>query len=282
MPERDYDDDRPRRRRDDDYDDRPRRRRDDEDDEDDRPRRPQKKGSSTGLIIGIVVGLLLLCGVGGVVLMFPAVSKVRSAAARAKDSNNLKQIGLGAHSLNDSTMVLTEGPYHRDSATGRVNTNLSYRVALLPYIEQDPLYRQFRTDEGWDSLSNRRLADTRVATFQSPIDPPETTTTRYRGFEGTGTMFEPGTKVTISRVMDGTSNTILFVTADDGVVWSKPDELRYTPGGPLPTIGKKAFPGGTNVLMADGSVRFLKADTPEPVLRGLITRNGAEPIPLDW
>lgn len=308
MAERDYDDDddRPRRRRrrddDDDEDDRPRRRRRDDDDDaraedDDRPRRrrredddeeefdrprKKKKGSNLLLILGIVFGVMLLCGGGLAILLLPAVSKVREAANRANDANNLKQISLGVFNYEATVNEMSTGPYYKDPSTQQINQNLSYRVGLLPYLEYDNVYRQFKTNESWDSANNRPLSSQKIMPFQCKLDDPSVTTTRYRSFVGKGTMFEPGVTVRLSNVVDGTSNTIMFVTADEGVVWSKVDELPYSPNGPLPSFGKKAFPNGTNVAMADGSVRFLKNTTPEPVVRGLITRNGGETIPFDW
>src|SRR5688500_19240193 len=77
-------------------------------------------------IIAILIGLLL-----------PAVQKVREAAARAKCQNNLKQIGIAAHSYHDVRGRLPEAYI---AATG-----LSWHVNILPYIEQDTLYRLFDT-----------------------------------------------------------------------------------------------------------------------------------------
>src|SRR4051794_32667612 len=72
---------------------------------------------------------------------------------------------------------------------------LSWRVAILPFIEQDDLYKQFRLDEPWDSPHNRRLLP-KMPKLYAPFDGSRTTqphTTFYQVFVGKGTAFE-GTK----------------------------------------------------------------------------------------
>src|SRR5216683_5443875 len=76
-------------------------------------------------IIGVLIGLLL-----------PAVQKVREAAARIQCANNLKQFGLAIHNYHDSYQKLPPAALGGDG-------EVSWAVLLLPYIEQDPLYRQW-------------------------------------------------------------------------------------------------------------------------------------------
>ena len=158
MPESD-DDDRPRRpRRDrDDDGDRPRRRDCDDDDDDDRPRRRREgSGGSSGVMIAAIVGGVLLVGcivvVALVAPLLPAVTKVRESASRMKDQNNMKQLSLGMQSYNDTHGKLPPA-----------QEKVSWRVYLLPYIEQESLYKQFKINEDWDMPAT---SDTRASRFR--------------------------------------------------------------------------------------------------------------------
>src|SRR5881275_961349 len=75
-------------------------------------------------IIGILIGLLL-----------PAVQKVREAANRMRCANNLKQLGLGLHNFH--------GAYGAFPKAGKLSNELSWHVFILPFMEQEALYRQF-------------------------------------------------------------------------------------------------------------------------------------------
>ena len=153
---------------------RPRRRAEPNDDyESDRPRRSPRKAGGGSSIIWIVLGvvallLILLCGGGGALVYFAmrgAVTSVQSAAERANSSNNLKQIGLGMHNYHDQNNKLP--PPYLKTKDGK--PGLSWRV-ILPYIEQDFLYRQFKLDEPWDSPKNLALLNQMPQTYASRPD----------------------------------------------------------------------------------------------------------------
>jgi prepilin-type processing-associated H-X9-DG protein len=321
--DREDEDDRPRRRdrdnrddRDDD-DDRPRRRRY-EDEDDDRPRR---RGSgaeaSNGLAVaGLILGLLSFCtcltaipgaicsaialgkptgrgmAVAGLVLSilgalvsagaaYFAFTKVRTAGTRMVDSNNLKQIGLAMHSVHNRTEGMSQ--YAQDKFAN-VQTGSSFRVGLLPFVEQENLYRRFDLTQPWDSPANRSLSNTPLPVYTSPYDMQEpSTNTPYRVFVGGGAMFnEDGKPIPLTRITDGTSNTIMLVHAVEYVPWAEPRELRYSANSPVPRIGHPALVGGSNVLMADGSVRFIREGISDRTMRALITRAGGEIITDDF
>jgi hypothetical protein len=245
-------------------------------------------GSDLAVSVALPKELTVLAGGGGAVLiglLLPAVQKVRDAAGRTQSANNLKQIALAVHNYEATFGHL---PSDIKDKTGK--PILSWRVAILPFIEQQQVYQQFKLDEPWDSPNNKKWSQVRIPTFMTPADSPVAVAadsygmTNYLGVSGPGTIFDPKGKIRIVDIADGTSNTILAVETLDAVPWAKPGDLVYDPAKPLPKI-TPAWPGDmTNVAMGDGSVRAINVKRiPEKTLRALFTRAGGEVIdPKDW
>jgi hypothetical protein len=164
---------------------------------------------------------------------------------------------------------------------------LSWRVAILPFIEQQELYNEFKLDEPWDSEHNKPLIARMPETFSIPASKAEPGKTYYRGFSGEHTFFDPSVPegVRLESVVDGTSNTLGVVEAKSAVLWTKPDEeLPFDAAkdpAPLIELLGGHFPGGFNAVMLDGAVRFIKASLNPIVLKALITRDGGEVISAD-
>ena len=160
---------------------------------------------------------------------------------------------------------------------------LSWRVLLLPFIEEGELFRQFKLDEPWDSPHNIRLLPKMPRTY-FPFDgssPPEPNTTFYQVFVGKGTAFEgrEGLKLK-DDFPNGTSITFLIVEAGSAVPWTKPEDIAYDERMPLPKLGG-LFKGSFRAALVDGSVRYVLDETKESTLRTVIVRNGEKPG-NDW
>jgi hypothetical protein len=207
--------------------------------------------------------------------LIEAVAKVRDAAARMQSMNNLKQIALAFHNYMDTTGAF---PVNVHDKNGK--PMLSWRVMILPYIEQDNLYKQFHLDEPWDSEHNKKLIDQMPPVFLIPGDDAKKKMTRYVGFNGKGALFEGATGKKITDIKDGTSNTIMVVEAAKGVIWTKPDDLPFGDGKLVPLVANPKK-GGFNAALCDGSVRFFKNTIKEDSLRALITIDGGEVLPAD-
>jgi hypothetical protein len=201
--------------------------------------------------------------------------RVQLAAARMKSSNNLKQLGLAFHNYADDRGTVPADITDKDG-----KPLLSWRVRLLPYIEQEALYKQFKLDEPWDSPTNKALLEKMPKTLESPrVKVKKAGYTVYQGFAGPGTPFEAGKALRFpADITDGTSNTIFTAEASTAVPWTKPADLPFDPKADLPDLGK-AYDGMPLFGLLDGSVRVIKTSTIDPaVLKALITRSGGEVI----
>ncbi len=216
-----------------------------------------------------------------ILVVLPAVQNVRVAAARMKVSNDLWQIGIAIHKYLDANG-------HLPSANGPTRPNgpaVSWRVRLLPYIQEQQLYDEYRQDEPWYSDHNRKLIERMPKAYRhvSAVGaPPGHTHFRVfvtpRTVRGPSAVFRDGMPgPSITSITDGSSNTILVVESREPVPWTKPDELEYAANRPLPKIGGH-FRNVTYALMADGSVQALPYDLPEATVRALITADGGEVI----
>jgi len=205
-----------------------------------------------------------------------AVQKTRVAAKRTVSQNNLKQIALAMHNYHD-TFGFFPPQALKDKKDKNGKPLLSWRVAILPFIEQDALYRQFKLDEPWDSEHNKKLLE-QMPKIYTPVNAKtgEKYETFYQVFAGKGTVFEPGEKITFASITDGTSNTIMIVEGDEPVPWTKPEDLPFDLEKPLPKLGGE-FPDVINAAFCDGSVHTIeKKKIDDKVLRWLILRNSGQ------
>jgi hypothetical protein len=221
--------------------------------------------NSYGAGMPILVGLLV-----------PAVQKVRESATSLQDANNLKQLALAMHEHHDNYKKFPP-PAICDKAGKPL---LSWRVAILPFIEENELYKQFKLDEPWDSDHNKKLIARMPPPFRLMSAQPEgSTDTHFRVFVGpngapSALFRNPMTGTSIRAITDGTSRTIMIAAADDAVPWTKPDELKYDPQQPLPKL--KLLRRGYLVGLCDGSVWRVPETVTERQLRAAITRDGGE------
>jgi len=242
---------------------------------------------STGVVIFIVIvaglGVMMVCGGVLVALLLPAVQAAREAARRTSCGNNLKQIGLAMHNYHDTYKTFPPA-FIADKDGEPIR---SWRVLILPFLEQGPMHQRYDFNEPWDAPENQFAVSTALPAYACPSDPGRTATptdTSYLVLTGPGTIFEEGKNPNIRNIMDGTSNTIMAVEIrGSGINWCEPKDLdiadfvaMFGPNG----TGSQAspHPGGLNVLMADGSVRFLSFNTDAEMAEALATCNGGEKV----
>jgi hypothetical protein len=233
----------------------------------------------------LFVAAAILCLVGCIAFL-PCLQTVRDGEGWQWSASHLRQIGLALHSYHSVYGQLPPAVKH-----GKDGRPLySWRVLLLPFLEQQPLFRQFNLDEPWDSPHNKPLLEKIPKCYTLGVGGYGVAgMTSYQVFIGPGTTFERD-GLTWDDFPDGLPNTLLVVEAANPVPWTKPADLAYIPDKPLPALGgffhkpiyfwcyEIGSRDGFTACFADGKVRFIRADTDERTLRGLITRNGGEQV----
>ena len=207
----------------------------------------------------------------------PRVVGIRATAEQTRASNDLKQIGIAVHSYHD---VNAFPPADITDKNGKAV--LSWRVHLLPFLEQDDLYKQFKLDEPWDSDHNKKLLDKIPPTFAGRVRGPKADgKTAYLRPSGKGTAFVAGKKLTFAGITDGTSNTIMAVEAEDAaaVEWTKPADLPFDPKTPAKGLARPA--GRFLALMFDASVRVVQSDLSAEQLARAFDPADGQPVNLD-
>jgi len=203
-----------------------------------------------------------------------AVQKVRNSAGRMSSVNNLKQLALAMFNYESVNGHFPAAAVYDKSG----KPLLSWRVLVLPYIEQDALYKEFHLDEPWDSDHNKKLLDKMPPLFGGTDETArKNNETHYQTFVGKGAIFDGKKGKKIADITDGLSNTIMVVEAKKAVPWTKPDDVSFDAGKLVPKLGG-LFDGIFNAAMADGSVHSFPLTIKEEKLRALITRNGGEVI----
>jgi hypothetical protein len=255
-----------------------------------------KPRSNIGMILVLAIGIplamaLVACcgivGVGGYVVytgaqgVKKAQEKQRIEDQKQETRNKLVQLALAMENYHQT--------FHKFPASAISGPDgkplLSWRVDILPWLDEGDVFKEFRLNEPWDSPHNKALISRRPKGLAPPegLGDPDPTMTYFQVITGSDTVF-PGGKfqVRIPDITDGTTNTFLIVDAGNAVPWTKPDDLTYKAGGPLPKLGGR-FTDGFHAAMADGHVQFFRHGTPattEANLRALITRNGGETVVL--
>jgi hypothetical protein len=197
------------------------------------------------------------------------LEKLTAARNKLESSLAMRQMMIAMHNYhNDYNHLPAHAIY---DSTGK-KPLLSWRVMILPYLEQDKLFKKFKLDEPWDSEHNKALLKEMPKIYQVPGVKGEVGKTYYQVFTmpakveaGKTDKFRPvfslaPTKLTLGQltVQDGTSNTICIAEAGNPVEWTKPADLLWEhDDAPLPKLGIR--PGDTfHVAFGDGSIRQIK------------------------
>jgi hypothetical protein len=243
--------------------------------------------AKVGKIAVRVIFYAVLFGAGFIVIPFvitvivPQFQIERYFSVSNQSRNHLSQIGIAMHDYVQDHGVFPPAVVYRQG-----QPLYSWRVLLLPYLEEQTLYSQFKLDEPWDSPNNEPLLVRMPDVYGLSLhrDAQEPYATHYQVFAGGGAIFGASPQARLLSLKDisaadGCSKTLLVVEAIEPVLWTKPEDLHYAPDQPLPRLGG-SYPGNFKVLMADGSVRSFSKEIDENIIRAMITWNGGEQVKM--
>lgn len=238
----------------------------------------------SSLLLIVFFTLLGTCCVG---VSLPAVSRVREASRRTVCLNNMRQIGLA---------LLNYESANGEFPTPKIGNEFPYswRVEILPLLEQGNLRKLYDTNRAWDSPENMTWAESAVDCFCCPsLD--QGSKTPYKLVTGPGTAFDDDEPLTIGKLADGTSNTIVLIEDHaNPVSIADPDgDLRIEQAVKLlgefsPRESVHRFENwfsttysGTHVLFFDGSTEIIGFNADPQVLRNLFLCADGEKIEID-
>jgi len=249
--------------------------------------------SSKSVLRAAMIVCVILFVLAGIGLLMP-IQAGRVPDHRAACRNNLRQLVLALqqyHAVNGCFP-----PAHIPDGYGQPMH--SWRVLILPYLERPDMYKAYNFNEPWNGPKNERLSahiSARMPTYVCPRNPKASaqgsTLTNYVAVVGPETIWPGATSVKITDIRKGMSNTVALIeVADSGIHWMEPRDLTVEEACRAIHVGQHTndgtfwyygWPSGTNVVFADGSVRFIPLGIPPEMLRELFNKDGQSTVDLD-
>ncbi len=206
-----------------------------------------------------------------------------SPSWRAGCKNNLVAIGTALHQYHDEYGSFP--PAYIADETGKPTH--SWRVLLLPFLDMEPLYKEYRFDEPWDGPNNIKLLDQYPEVFWCLHEFEQNgtlRTTSYVAVVGDETIWPNRQSTRLDDIVskDGSTFTIMVVElADSTILWTEPrdlmfDDLRFNfdKGREI----SSQHTGGAHVVFVDGRVSYISDEIAPSTLRALLTIDGGETI----
>lgn len=213
--------------------------------------------------------------------------EIKRMGQRAKSLSNLKSIMVALHGYQakyghfpTKALVGTEKTGQARSASSKESAGLSWRVAILPFLEEHRLYSEFHLDEPWDSPHNLKLVNNMPRVYRTPGAKIKKGITNYLAVVGEQSVIVDGTTgAALRSVIDGMSNTIVVVEAnnDRAVTWTQPEDYELGTIEAGQGLGDMRSHGILSAF-ADGSILSVPNSVSPETLKAMFTRNGREPV----
>lgn len=157
----------------------------------------------------------------------------------------------------------------------------SWRILVLPFLEQRELFQAYSFDEPWNGPNNSKLATRmpQLFAFAGTYESGKSTSTNFVAITGAETSWPPGSGMMHSDIGDGPSNTIQFAEYNGPAIhWMSPEDLEFATmsfvlGDPAGIDSQYLEPA---VATANGAVKRLSAEISPEELRAMCTANGKE------
>jgi hypothetical protein len=212
-------------------------------------------------------------------LISDAGDAAMESARRHERMQQFKQLALAMHNYADRNKHLPPAAIRDENG----HPLLSWRVAILPWVEQSNLYRLFHFNEPWDSPHNRALIDKMPDVFADPSPRIRRLAgkgkTTYVVPAGAGTVFDRPEGTTFKEITDGTSKTIMLVEVppERAVEWTKPADWQVDLEHPLQGV-ERTDRDYVTAAWCDGSGSVIPTDVEPDRLRAILTRAGREVV----
>lgn len=231
-------------------------------------------GGSVGVMLGgVVLGIVAWVNSGTADLNEPGADlhSYYGATDAGSVRRKLKQIAMGMLHFHDIHRSFVP-PENRQE-----KRNLSWRVHLLPHLDQKPLYDKFNFDEPWDSENNLKLLKDMPDIYKSGDE--NDALTRFQVLVGPDTLFATQKDGRVRDCTDGARHTILVVQsgADKEIPWTKPHDLAYDPKDPIGCIGEVEGKRIESVTV-DGRPLSVRTNIAAETFASLATASGNEVI----
>ena len=229
------------------------------------------KGVALFFVIAVVIALLL-----------PPVKRSREAARRTQCKNNLKQIVLALNAYESEYGVFP--PAFTANSEGQPLH--SWRTLILPYLDQEDLYKKIDLSKPWNDPTNAEVYQTPVYTLCCPSAPfpdsnlrPSCMTT-YLAAVTEDSCLRPIESLKKKQISDTLSSTLMVIElrTEDAVHWMQPADADLETILEFSLLKRRTHVGGIQSAFADGSVRFISENTPETTLRALVSASGGEVV----
>lgn len=241
----------------------------------DEQRRNRRQLRLFAWLAGGLVGVIVL----GVVFVFVFIPRILEARLNASAAN-LRTIGLGVHHYIDRLGRLPLA-YRLESDGTPVH---SWRVALLPHIGEEELYKEYDQNKPWDHPINLKLLERMPEAYASPFAKTAAVRgeTPYMAIAGEHTVLNTsGRTRNFGDIYKGLIHSAMFIENQVHTVpWTKPEDV--SPEWIVANHDKltKNIYGGFLVLTADGAARFAPADLPPEELEKTLAQIGHEAVEL--